>query len=79
MNEDALRAVIRETIARHLGSAAPAAVPAQAGASGFASPHLQRALAASHARFLLPPGDGPCMIEPHVACEHCGFCQSMGH
>ena len=79
MNEDALRAVIREAIARQLGSAVPAPTPAHAGAPGLLPGNLPRALAASHARFLVPAGDGPCMIEPHVACEHCGFCQSMGH
>jgi hypothetical protein len=23
--------------------------------------------------------DGPCIIEPTVQCNHCGYCQSMGH
>jgi hypothetical protein len=23
--------------------------------------------------------DGPCMIEPAVACTHCGYCKSYGH
>jgi hypothetical protein len=23
--------------------------------------------------------DGRCLIEPTVACTHCGYCQSMGH
>ena len=30
----------------------------------------------------LPAGmdtDGPCMIEPAVACNHCGYCKSYGH
>jgi hypothetical protein len=30
----------------------------------------------------LPVGadsDGPCIIEPAVACNHCGFCKSYGH
>lgn len=42
------------------------------------APHLH----ASHARFTLPrgaDGDGPCLIEPSVRCNHCGYCQSMGH
>ena len=37
---------------------------------------------ASHGRFVLPAGaetDGPCLIEPAVACNHCGYCQSLGH
>ena len=30
----------------------------------------------------LPAGaelDGPCLIEPAVLCNHCGYCQSYGH
>jgi hypothetical protein len=72
MNEDALRAMIRESIARHLRQhqhdedAAPR-VPVQ-----FVG-H------ASHFRYTLPESGGPCLIEPTVACNHCGYCQSHGH
>jgi hypothetical protein len=24
-------------------------------------------------------GDGACLIEPAVGCNHCGYCQSYGH
>lgn len=37
---------------------------------------------ASHARLGLVPGgdaDGQCLIEPAVRCNHCGYCQSLGH
>jgi hypothetical protein len=37
---------------------------------------------ASHAMFILPTGldaDGPCLIEPAVTCNHCGYCKSFGH
>jgi hypothetical protein len=37
---------------------------------------------ASHAMFVLPVGtdsDGPCLIEPAVTCNHCGYCKSYGH
>jgi hypothetical protein len=31
----------------------------------------------------LPAGadtdDGVCIIEPAVACNHCGYCKSVGH
>ena len=36
----------------------------------------------SHGRFVfLAPAepDSPCIVEPHVRCHHCGFCQSYGH
>jgi len=37
---------------------------------------------ASHGMFVLPVGsdsDGPCLIEPEVICNHCGYCKSYGH
>jgi len=36
----------------------------------------------SHLTFTVPSGadaDGPCIIEPAVMCNHCGYCKSMGH
>jgi hypothetical protein len=33
----------------------------------------------SHYRYNLPPSDGPCIIEPGVQCNHCGYCESHGH
>ena len=70
MNEDALRALVREAVARHL---APGARPQPDERPLAFSAH------ASHFRYALPESDGPCLIEPAVACTHCGFCQSHGH
>jgi hypothetical protein len=70
MNDDALRALIRESIARHLGEPSPE--PVQSVPVAFLS-HV------SHYRYALPPSDGPCLIEPGVACNHCGYCESHGH
>ncbi len=70
MNEDALRALVRESIARHLGRHSP-----DPGAP-------QPLIVASHAsnyRYQLPPSEGPCVIEPSVQCNHCGYCESHGH
>jgi hypothetical protein len=86
MNEDALRALVRETIARHLGPGL------KAGATenhrfdvtpGF-GPGLRDQWQghASHVRLEIASGedlDGPCLIEPTVRCNHCGYCQSVGH
>ena len=70
MNEAELRALIRESVARHLTNPSPDAVtPVPA---SFAS-H------ASHFRYALTPSDGPCLIEPTVPCNHCGYCESHGH
>jgi hypothetical protein len=74
MTEQELRALIRESIAKHLGSPAPPA------GGGFdpSAPGTH----ASHG--LLPlarggDGDGACLIEPAVRCNHCGYCLSYGH
>lgn len=94
MQDDELRALIREAIARHLGTPAPGRVVADArvgsvspGFSGNAPfvragdpPSWKTHL--SHGRFVfLAPSepDAPCVVEPHVRCHHCGFCQSYGH
>jgi hypothetical protein len=71
MNEDALRALVRESIARHLGTSA-------AGDSPRATP-LTLTGHSSHYRYLLPESDGPCLIEPTVRCNRCGYCESHGH
>lgn len=69
MNEDLLRALVRESIARHLGGQ-PADTRSQP---------IVIARDASHYRYTLPKTDGPCLIEPGVQCNHCGYCESHGH
>jgi hypothetical protein len=70
MNEDALRSMVREAIARHLGS----------GDTNADDVHrLALTVHPSHFRYTLPPSDGPCLIEPGVRCNHCGYCESHGH
>jgi hypothetical protein len=73
MNEEALRALVRDTIARF--NAAEESSPAP---SGPGQP-LPLARHVSHYRYSLPETDGPCLIEPSVHCTHCGYCQSHGH
>jgi hypothetical protein len=67
LDEDALRQLVREAIRQHLGPPVPSSTP------------VVTMLPPSHARFQVPPGDGPCRIEPAVACVHCGYCQSLGY
>ena len=72
MNEDALRALIRESVARHLGAGSqPPSPPFTVPASFVTHP--------SQYRYQLPESDGPCIIEPSVAFNQCGYCQSHGH
>jgi hypothetical protein len=71
MTDDQLRALVREAVARHLGSHEPSPAPV-----AVLRQHP------SHYRYALASGDdadGPCLIEPAVRCNHCGYCQSHGH
>jgi hypothetical protein len=72
MNEDALRALVRETLARleSRGAVTPPPDPSRL---------VQFTSDPSHYQYTLPPSDGPCIIEPAVQCNHCGYCQSHGH
>jgi hypothetical protein len=71
MNEDALRALVRETLAR-LESGANRVEPDPTRLVEL-TPHP------STYQYALPPTDGPCLIEPGVPCNHCGYCQTHGH
>ena len=73
MTEQELRALVRDAIARH-------------GAGRGSEPSMTHVAAVrmhtSHATFSLPAGadgEGVCLIEPAVACNHCGYCKSLGH
>ena len=69
-DEDALRALVREAVARHLQSSVQAEASVRP---------LTFTSHASHYRYVLTESDGPCLIEPAVQCNHCGYCQSHGH
>jgi hypothetical protein len=75
MNEQELRAMVRESIARHAG----------AGATSGAERLRAESTYVAHASFVRLPlltggdDDGACLIEPAVRCNHCGYCQSYGH
>ena len=73
MTEQELRALVRDAIARQAGSAP----------SGTLAPLHPRTLApshhVSHTLLVVPGTDGPCIIEPAVTCNHCGYCKSYGH
>ena len=84
MNEQDVRALVREAIERHLGRPEKrvretfSGDPEEKGSrSPFSSSH------ASHILLRVLPGsdvhEGTCVIEPAVRCNHCGFCQSYGH
>ena len=74
ISDQELRALVRDSIARHTGMGGTAQSSPQPAIFDRAHP--------SHVKFLLPAGgdgDGMCVIEPAVRCTHCGYCQSYGH
>lgn len=77
MTEQELRALVRDAIATH----AAARTGVHAGHVAPAQTTSAR-LHPSHTVISLPAGadgDGLCIIEPAVACNHCGYCKSLGH
>lgn len=78
MTEDALRTLVRQAIARHLGTAGHG----QAGGHTGAPQSVLYRQHASHAVLAMvqavAPGE-PCVIEPATPCNQCGYCKSLGH
>ncbi len=75
MTEQELRVLVRDAIARHSGlsrSAAASSAPPPASFSQHASHGLLAVAAGADT-------EGPCVIEPAVQCNHCGYCKSYGH
>jgi hypothetical protein len=93
MNEQDVRALVREAIERHLGrpdsATKVAAYRAEPRAQVDETPESRRARLQSsydHPSHILlkvlsggEGDDGMCVIEPRVRCNHCGYCQSFGH
>lgn len=86
MTEQELRGLVRDAIARHVTSGGVGTVRLQADTTAVplkadgTAPMLRAH--ASHAMFAVPAGadsGGSCVIEPAVACNHCGYCKSYGH
>lgn len=74
MTEAQLRALVREALIRHIGGVPDAPAPNRGRDDCRSHP--------SHGSFRLATGtdgDGPCLIEPSVGCNHCGYCTSYGH
>jgi hypothetical protein len=83
MTEQELRALVRQAIEERRSN-----VPSDAATDGRRFPTLVASAAthprehASHGLFVLSSGadaGGPCIIEPAVPCNHCGYCKSLGH
>ena len=68
MTEHELRLLVREAIAKGVGTHFRAAPDPKMGPDPT-----------SHAQFDLPALGTECIIEPTVSCNHCGYCKSYGH
>jgi hypothetical protein len=84
MNEQDVRALVREAIERHLARPErPARVEHYDLGATQAAEYPKAADHPSHVLLKVVAGsdsdDGMCVIEPRVRCNHCGFCQSFGH
>jgi hypothetical protein len=90
MNEQDVRALVREAIERHLGRPERSANAEHYESREHYESHalvrsagLQAGQHPSHVLLKVLPGsdadEGMCVIEPRVRCSHCGFCQSYGH
>lgn len=84
MDEQQVRQLVRQAIARHMGGAPAAAAPRPPAAPGVAMAGPAAATTAGHisvAQFHLvrPAGETECLIEPSVTCNHCGHCLCYGH
>jgi hypothetical protein len=73
VTEQELRQLVRDAIVRH--GTGPGTHPTVI----TAAPAQRHP---SHAMFAVADGadaGGPCVIEPAVSCNHCGYCKSYGH
>lgn len=80
MTDQEIRALVQKVLAQR---AAEGRSPSGAAASRVSPVALYRNHP-SHATFTLQvtvDGDAPapCVIEPGVPCDHCGYCRSYGH
>ena len=83
MNDQELRALVREAIAKQLGEwRDPSGSAEPGGWRGMSGPVAAEArVHASHGVYVIAreDEDGPCIIEPSVPCTHCNYCKSHGH
>lgn len=91
MTDAELRALVRDSVARHLATpdglagylGQPGGAPQRAASTLAApdptAPWLQPQHPSHHLYVALVNVDESCVIEPSVPCDHCGYCKSHGH
>jgi hypothetical protein len=75
VNDDELRALVRQAIQRHMS------LPQDPGPKTQDPRPRTQDLGLSFSQYALQRAadDTACLIEPAVACNHCGFCKCHGH
>jgi hypothetical protein len=90
VDEQQIRLLVRQAIARHLGASGPPRPEPAAIAAAFAvAPPVVAApqpaaagepsIATRQFVIVRAPGETECVIEPSVTCNHCGYCLCYGH
>jgi hypothetical protein len=83
VNEEAVRQIVREVLARRQAALQPRGAHGIQASQPPAGEHRvdRWRLHVSHGRLSPGGGDaeGRCLVEPAVRCSHCGYCQSYGH
>ena len=83
MNDDDVRALVREAIQKHLGPGAPGTGTSGTNPLDTSGPvgTIGTVQSLSFSRYKLQriSDDGMCLIEPAVRCNHCGYCECHGH
>jgi len=77
MNEDELRALIRQAVEKHLGAGHEPVSTKLAG--NRASEVGEVSISFGQYRLERAADENMCLIEPAVRCNHCGFCKCHGH
>jgi hypothetical protein len=69
MTDEEIRTVVRQVLAARAAAQTPARAPAGVSHASFVRLHM-----------VVPTEPGsPCVIEPAVTCNNCGYCVSHGH
>lgn len=80
MDEQQVRLLVRQAIARHMGPpSAPLAAPSVPVPVTSSSPLAGSTISFARFHLVRPAGETECLIEPTVTCNHCGHCQCYGH
>ncbi|MEO8482814.1 MAG: hypothetical protein ABI634_11430 [Acidobacteriota bacterium] len=79
MTDAELRALVRDAVARHLGTAPRAPIPEPASALLQQRPSSWTQHPSHHIYLQVVNTTDACVIEPAVSCDHCGYCKSHGH